>query len=196
MIYKVKKTNEVLLQNVNFSEVEPTYLVSNDNESEVLYKTAFRLLYNDEGIFFKFDVEDDYINCTMSGYNEPIYDEETVELFISSTGQLTNYLELEWNAIGGVFCANVENDLCGHTKLNFVKENILKTEIFAEKFGYSIRGFIPKSLFTNDKLVGEWKFNAYRIKRDEKKDMLLYAYSPTIEPNFHKPSMFATLIFE
>lgn len=195
MMYNIKKTTEIELKKINWENVEPMQLVNNDGSENCEYSTKAYLLYNDNGIFFRYVCEDDKINATMTEYNAPIYEEETVEFFFSQDCDPHNYLELEWNAVGGVFCAEVYNDLNGNTSLKYVNENIISTEITPLKDGYwTVQGYIPKALFKKP-LSGEWLFNAYRIKRRKDNSMILSAYSPTFIENFHKPNYFSRLNF-
>lgn len=194
MRYDIIRVNATKLQDVDFDAIEGMSLVDNSDGAKAAYDTIAKLAYNDEGIFFQFECQDDRINATMCGYNEPIYDEETVEFFISSGGDISQYLELEWNAIGGVFCANIDNDMQGTAKINFVKDNIIQSAVIADGANWRVIGFLPKSLFDSE-LTGEWRFNAFRIKRREDNSMVLMAYSPTFVENFHKPISFARLIF-
>ena len=194
MTYEIVKTTAILPVDVDWNSIKAFSLISNDGVSEALYKTQCRMCYNENGILLKYEVHDDKINCAMTNYNDPIYDEETVELFIQPTDDMHSYLEVEWNGIGGVFLSNIDNDLKGTTKTLFVDDNIVKSDIYGEDFGWSVLGFLPKSLFSAP-MMGEWRFNGYRIKRKPDNSMYLYAFSPTIEERFHIPEKFAVLKF-
>ena len=191
MIYNI---NKVTSSCVDWNCFEKACLVSNNGVDKSQFDTSFWLGYDENGIYFKYECQDDEIKCKMSGYNEPIYDEETVEFFMCSGGDIKHYLELEWNAVGGVFCAKIFNDLNGNAEISFVEENIIKSEVVMTESGWIVTGFLPKELFDSS-LEGEWTFNGYRIKRDENDDMILMAYSPTIIDNFHKPNKFAKMKF-
>lgn len=194
MIYEIVKTDAKYSDNVNWKKILPISLTKNDASGKIPYKTFCYLAYNDKGIFFRIESEDDKINCTMTGYNEPIYDEEVVELFFQSTDDKTHYMEFEWNAIGGVFSAEIYNDLKGNTTIDFTKENIIDSKVFAMPNGWRVQGFLPKELFKGE-LSGEWMFNAYRIKKDADNSQILMSYSNTIEDAFHRPFKFAKLKF-
>ncbi len=194
MIYSIVKTTAASCMEVDWDYIPVLNLSSNDGVQEVEFNTSCRMCYNDNGILFKFYAEDDKINCTMSGYNQPIYNEETVELFIQPTSDLHKYVELEWNAIGGSFLANINNDLKGNAAISLIQDNIIKSDVYAEENGWSVLGFISKKLFDAE-MSGEWKFNAYRIKRRSDNSMILYAFAPTIDPAFHQPDKFAVLKF-
>lgn len=193
--YIIKKTAQKFAEDIDWKKVEPIALTMNDGKSKTDYATTCYLMYSDEGIFFRFEVGDDHINCTMRGYNMPIYEEETVELFIQPTADPTHYMEFEWNGIGGVFCAEVTNDLKGTTTLRFEPENILDSKIYAIPSGWAVQGFLPKKLFAAP-FEGAWRFNAYRIKRRQDKSMILLSYNNTLIDYFHQPDMFAQLTFE
>lgn len=195
MVYNVKKTDAKSFREVDWSKVDRLELSANDGVSETNYPTACQLCYNELGMFFNYMVTDDHVNCTMTGYNEHIWEEETVELFLQSLDTPKRYLELEWNGIGAVFCANIDNDLAGTADIDWIDENIMESEVFAEDYGWSVRGFIPRALFEGE-FGGEWKFNAYRIKRRADKSMMLFAYRPMIDDYFHDPLKFATMTFE
>ncbi|MDE6967287.1 MAG: carbohydrate-binding family 9-like protein [Clostridia bacterium] len=192
--YLIKKTTALFAEDVNWKQTDKIYLTSNKGDGNTKVQTKCYLAYNEKGIFFRFEVEDDKINCTMKGYNEPIYDEETVELFIQPTPDKSHYMEFEWNGIGGVFCAEIENDLKGKTKLTFVPENIIDSKVYVEEYGWVVQGMLPAELFGSE-LTDEWKFNAYRIKLAGD-SQVLYSYNNTIEHNFHIPDKFAVLKFE
>ena len=192
--YLIKKTTALFAEDVNWKQTCAMSLTSNNGDGSVPYQTKCYLAYNKKGIFFRFEVCDDNINCTMTEYNAPIYDEETVELFMQSTGDKTQYLEFEWNGIGGVFCAKVNNFLNGKTSLDFNKVNIIDSKIYAAEYGWIVQGFLPAQLFEGE-MQGEWRFNSYRIKRGADGSQILLSYNNTIEDNYHLPDMFAVLKF-
>ena len=192
--YLIKSTSAIYTEDVNWKNLEPMQLTSNSGNGKTLYNTRCYLCYNEKGIFFRFEVEDDKINCTMDEYNAPIYNEETVELFMQPTQDKTQYMEFEWNGIGGVFCAKVKNYLNGKTSLDFIEKNIIDSKIYAADYGWIVQGFLPAQLFEGS-LSGEWQFNAYRIKLAKDNSQILLSYSNTIADNYHLPDKFAVLKF-
>lgn len=193
--YSIKKTTALFAEDVNWKQIQPMVLTSNRGDGSEPYRTRCLLAWSELGIFYRFEVEDDKINCTMKEYNSPIYNEETVELFVQSTDDKTKYMEFEWNGIGGVFCALVNNYLNGTLELEFTKENIIDSKVYAASYGWVVQGLLPRQLFAGE-MQGEWKFNAYRIKLAEDKSQILLSYNNTIADNYHIPDKFATLKFE
>ncbi len=194
--YFVKKTTAIFAEDVNWKQIESLELTSNNGDGSAILWTKCYLAYNKKGIFFRFEIEDDKINCVMKEYNSAIYNEETVELFIQPTQDKTQYMEFEWNGIGGVFCAKVNNNLKGQTTLDFTQENIIDSKIYATEYGWIVQGLLPAKLFFGEKLEGNWHFNAYRIKRAADKSQILLSYNNTIAENFHLPDKFAVMEFE
>lgn len=180
--------------NIDWNSIEPMVLLHNLDGKKAKFLTIAKLAYNNDGLLYKFECQEDKINCTMTGYNEPIYNEETVEFFLATTNDKKRYLELEWNGIGGVFCANINNDLNGSTTIDFIDHNIISSKWNKTADGWSVEGAVPKSLFEG-KMGDSWIFNAYRIKRNPDNSMYQMAFSPTLEPAFHRPNYFVKLIF-
>lgn len=193
--YKIKKTTAHFAEDINWKQIEGMPLTSNNGDGSTPYQTTCYLAYNEQGIFYRFEVQDDKVNCTMRAYNAPIYDEETVELFIQPTEDKTHYMEFEWNGIGGVFCAEVNNLLNGTLLLDYVKDNIIDSKIYAAEYGWVVQGLMPSELFKG-KFESKWRFNAYRIKRRADKSQILLSYNNTIEDSYHIPDKFAVLEFE
>lgn len=193
--YLIKKTTALFAEDIDWNRIDGMALTVNSGKGNTPYKTNCYLCYSDKGIFFRFEVEDDKINCTMREYNSPIYNEEVVELFLQPTDDKTHYMEFEWNGIGGVFSAEVNNFLNGTLSLDFTKENIIDSKIYAMQTGWIVQGLLPATLFKG-KMEGEWKFNAYRIKLDKNKSQILLSYNNTLADNFHIPDKFAILKFE
>lgn len=193
--YTVVKKNGIDVNTIDekWKGIERGVLVDNVSGAKSEFHTEFSLAYDDGGIYFLFDVDDSSPKATMKGYNEHIYNEEVVELFFATEKNLKDYLEVEFNAVGGVFAAHIDNDLLGHTKINFIEKNPILSKVIAKDNGFYVVGRIDKCAFKGD--MTNWLFNAYRIKRNEENGMILSAFSPTFVPNFHKPDFFANLIF-
>lgn len=166
-------------------------LCENEKGGTPRYRTHFQAMHSLRYLYFKFTVEDEKIVASYTKFNEPLYDEEVVEVFVSGKGSLERYLELEVNPNNAVFCANIDNDLKGTTKINFIKPNPIESQVKMTENGWECVIKIEKrsiEAFDEKKLL----FNAYRIDRDE--GMELYAFSPTMCNRFHVPQKFAKLI--
>ena len=69
--------------------------------------TAARIFYNSERVSLtcRFICEDDGILCTMTKRDDPIYEEDVLEVFISPDMNKNRYIELEASPAGVLFDA-------------------------------------------------------------------------------------------
>ncbi|NTU59660.1 MAG: hypothetical protein HGA98_01225, partial [Deltaproteobacteria bacterium] len=69
-------------------------------------RTLARLLYDGEGLYGRFLVEDRYVRSVQAGNGAPVYRDSCVELFVQpSPGR--GYLNFEFNAGGFVLASHV-----------------------------------------------------------------------------------------
>jgi hypothetical protein len=67
------------------------------------YSTRFRAMWNENGLYVRFDVTDDDPWYDHSGRDDPLWEEEVVEIFLDPSRTGTNYAEIEMNP-GGAVC--------------------------------------------------------------------------------------------
>ena len=177
--------------------------------SSIGKKARVKLLWSEKYLYILFDVEDDHIWGTFQKDDDPIYDEEAVEIFIASgEGVPQKYLELQFSPKGVKYDAKVNNptgsrhdsgfnvDVSWNSDLQFrqkidVKEDygkykagrwITQTKVPADEIGTG-------GLKAGDRLRG----NLFRIDGYPEQNSF-QALVPNLEhpPNFHTPSKFAT----
>ncbi|HUU26370.1 MAG TPA: carbohydrate-binding family 9-like protein [archaeon] len=181
------------------------------------YPTRVRLLYDDEWLYAGFHSRDPDIWGTMKGHDEPIYNEEVVEIFIDPAGTLCAYYELEVSPLNTGFDALILNNavLCGSPgrgdrfqgftawdpsgfkhqvylkgKLNAHdgKAEFWECEIALRFDELFLSGNVPP------KPGDQWRINLYRI--DIEGDRLEEsAFSPTGLDDFHVPYRFGKIVF-
>lgn len=164
--------------------------------------TTVKLMWNDDYLYAAFHCQDDYICATMTEYNDRLYEEDVVELFIDDNKDLKTYIEIEVNPLNALLHYCIHND-CKDKILTFAR--LEKKVISAVKFEDGKRAFnveiaIPFTEFvtagnTPPQLNDIWFFNAYRIDRTEGGQVEYSAWSPTGVGNFHKPEKFGMLVF-
>jgi hypothetical protein len=161
---------------------------------ETGYATGFYMTHEDGYITFCIDMRGRVFNAVMTEYNQPLYEEEVAELFISPGGAYGRYLELEFNHLGAAFAAWIDHSATGN-KVNFIEKCPAEYSVAGTGDGFCVTGRIPLAFFgeSTDK---SWLFNVYRIRRHIAGELSLNAYSPTGKDNFHMPECFAKLIFE
>jgi hypothetical protein len=179
------------------------------------YVTAFRALWNDRGLYVRFDADDDHPWHTMTRRDDALWEEEVVEIFIDADRSGENYAELEINP------ANVVCDLrIVRGKPDFRNEIAwdfagLATAVVplanraGETVGWTAVAFMPWSdfarLYASPRLVlppagDRWRFNVFRIKRPggpsrPAEGSIEVAWSPTGQASFHVPAAFRDLVF-
>lgn len=177
-------------------------LVETASGKEPRQATKVRSFWSRErpSLFFRFEGADDHIVSTMTNHDDPIYDEDVVEVFLSESGSLQQYKEFELSPANVKFDAEIQNDLQGNIQVS--------TEWHAEDW---------KTVFYNDKesgtflslwelpfhhfsggipeVGGEWLMNVYRIDRHPEHGDEYSAWSPTGKINFHLPRTFGRLMF-
>jgi hypothetical protein len=168
--------------------------------------TSVRAVWNNWGVYYRFECEDDYILSTMTQRDDPIYEEDVVEVFMSVDGDLTRYFEFEFSPAGVLFDAKIVNDL-SDPKGNSIQvdtswdsaelQSWVSVDLANRRVVYEIA--IPAADLLNGASIqagDEWRSNLYRIDRSPNRDKDEYtAWSPTGIVRFHIPSRFGTFVF-
>ena len=175
------------------------------------YKTRFRALWKQEGLYLRFDSDDPKPWNTMTKRDEHLWDEEVVEIFLDLDGSGRNYAEYEINP-ANVIC-DVKMVRPSPDKLFDLGWNHegLESRVTTFKGGWTATLFLPWPGFRSlspsaakmslpPKPDTVWKFNLFRIERphgpqDTKKDGVFAAWSPTGQGSFHVPSAFGAFRF-
>ncbi len=171
------------------------------------YRTRFRALWSERGLHLRFESEDDGPWFTMTNRDDPLWEEEVVEIFLDPLSD-GRYVEVELNP------ANV---VCDLRKLG-------PGEVASDPIGRMDRGFSVTGMQTavsdaDGAWIGtlffpwegldlpgppapgsEFPFNIFRIKRPggpeaPEEGAVFAAWSPTGSPSFHVPEVFRPLRF-
>jgi hypothetical protein len=181
------------------------------------YETGFRAVWNDSGLYLRFEVTDPNPWHTMTKRDEHLWDEEVVEIFIDLDGSGRDYYELEINP-ANVVCdlrmvspwpdkkGDIDFDLEGlETRVH------RRTDSEGATTGWTATAFLPWAGFESlpsaqgialpPKAGDGWRFNVFRIKRpggpeEPRKDGVFAAWSPPTAPTFHDADAFLPFIFE
>jgi hypothetical protein len=177
------------------------------------YRTTARMLYSARCFYLAFECEDEYVWGTLTNRDAAIFGEECVEAFISPSGKMRQYYELNVSPRNTVFDAFILNDRPSTgewTNLRTWKEfscDGLVTRVWVNgglgkqgARGWSAEYAIPfGSIIGSDNLAPqpeeEGRINLYRIDSPEPKHLEYYAWSPTGANDFHRPWRFGVLKF-
>jgi hypothetical protein len=182
--------------------------------SEHRPRTSLRLLYNNEGIFGIFRVEDRYVRCIHTKYGEAVYKDSCVELFVKPKPD-KGYFNFEFNCGGTLLCSYItdpERTEDGFREYVLIPEaearvveihhsmpQVVDPEI-AEPAEWTLEFFISFGLIgrytgsPGDVSWQEWKANFYKCG-DETSHPHWGSWQPLPEKNFHLPECFGSIRF-
>jgi hypothetical protein len=173
--------------------------------------TRVLIWYDTSALYLGWTCQDQDIQATFTNRDSKFWDEEVVEFFVTPS-RLDKYFELQWNPLGGVFDAIIDNTLG--------PDNLSKA--FKGDWSYTARGMKHKVLLrgtpnnSNDrdefwqvevkipfanlgvpcpKPGDVWRGNFFRFNRTHDLPVEPLAWSPTLLPGFHEPSRFGYLVF-
>ncbi len=178
--------------------------------------TQARLLYAGTGLFGIFRVEDRFVRCTQRQFQDPVYRDSCVEIFLQPKRE-GGYVNVEMAAGGGaVLVSHVTDErrtasgFAGlrslameeteHLRVRSTLPPVVEPEM-VEPVTWELAFFVPIAMVEGcvgpiGALAGqEWRANLYKCG-DDTSHPHWAAWSPVDELNFHLPRCFGTLQFE
>lgn len=207
------------LDESSWKEAREATLVDTRTGEPVRLKSTVRLLWDDTYLYVGFYCEDPDAWATLTEYDDPLWGEEVVEVFIDPEGEGHTYYELEFSPINNIVDLFVVNagKAQGDRYRGVVNEwsftDNLKSAVHVEGDGknegtkdtyWTTEIAIPfDELWTaknRPPLDGEmWRIGLYRIERGDSKDRdddFYAAFNPTIKGSFHTPWRFGIFYFQ
>jgi len=181
------------------------------------FKTGVRALCSDTTFYVGFHCDDDYVWSSHTEYGSPIFNEEVVEIFVSPSGSLQHYFEINLSPKNVLFDACILNNRTepgprSPASLKILDEyrmSGIKTAVHVEgeldkpggakywRAEYAIPLDQLFSITHNPPEPGdEWRINFYHIDSPKKGEQEFYAWSPTLFLDYHAPWRFGILRFE
>jgi hypothetical protein len=180
------------------------------------YRTTFRALWNDEGLAIRFDACDDSPWHTMTRLDDPIWEEEVVEIFLDPAALGRHYAEVEISPVNVVTDLHIlepHPQLDGDRSWNW--RGLESTVVPGSCGGLTPGGWValawlpwsglgslaPEVAARVPPAAGDaWQFNVFRIKRphgpaDPERDAVYAAWSTPDGPSFHEPAAFRRMEF-
>ena len=180
------------------------------------YKTRFRALWNESGLFVRFEAQDPDPWSTMTKRDEWLWQEEVVEVFLDVNASGRDYAEVEISP-GNVICDVRMVSPWPHKEMDYawnlegLESRVhLARDASRHTTGWTAVAFMPWSGFrslpsargvTLPPEDGQrWRFNVFRVerphgKKDPERDAVEAAWSPPSEPSFHVPAAFRDFVF-
>lgn len=165
-------------------------------------QTVAQICYNEQALFVRFDCEDSDIWGTYTQRDDPIYDEEVVEVFIGAGEQTpVDYYEFEISPNGVLLDLTVHNPTGQRSELktDFAWDCPGLTWMAgrqADRLHWWAAFAIPwASIGAPAQLPALWRANFYRIERPRDCDPEFSCWSPTMTnpADYHKPAYFGLL---
>jgi hypothetical protein len=204
-------------------QAEPMHLVDVRDLSGVqrhTRPTEVRMLWDDEHLYVLFVATDPDVWSTLTERDDPLWDEEVVEIFIDPTGDSRNYVEIEVNPLNTIVDLLVSRPFRDGGRSYFEWSPEYETAVHVEGTVndhtvedeyWSMEIALPWTALETDLLdvMGDqplpprpgdqWRFNFYRyerIRENGRQTHIEYsAWSPVGEVNFHRPDRFGIVVF-
>ena len=180
------------------------------------YETRFAAQWSDEGLFLRFDADDDAPWHTMTKRDDHLWEEEVVEIFLDPARSGRDYGELEISP-ANVVCdvrmispsPDKQMDL-GWSFEGLVTDVRTNKDPHGKTTSWTATAFIPWSAFRSlpstkalalpPKNGDAWRFNVFRIKRphgpkEPERDAVEAAWSKPPGHSFHVPASFRDFVF-
>ena len=159
--------------------------------------TSVQVAWTEEELRVRFEAEDTDAWATMTAPKSLIYEEEVVEIFLDSVGDLESYYEIEVNPLNTVLDLVLRRNRSGYLQdFKWVCEG-LRTSVELTSKGWVTNVEIPwRSVSLGQPRAGDrWRVNFCRIDRPKGKERELSSWSRLGRANFHTPERFGILQF-
>lgn len=172
-------------------------LVENISGGPPLQGTRITLSRTAAHLNVLFQCEDSRPWATLTQRNGPLYQEETVEVFLDPFGDLSCYFEIEVNPLNTVLDLMLRRIGRGWRKEFAWQCEGLETSAALVPGGWTALLSIPfAALLPEPPKPGSiWRANFLRIDRPQNTPRELSAWSPTLRNTFHDPTRFGYLEF-
>ena len=178
-------------------EIAPVFLKETVAGSRPRQATWFKTAWSDEELRVLIHAMDNDAWATLSGHDDPLYDEEVVEIFLDPVGDLESYFEIEVNPLNAVCDLVLRRSRSGYKKDFAWHCEGLQTAVKKSDGSWTVEMSVPfRSLGSVPPVPGKpWRANFYRIDRPKNSGWELSAWSPTGQPRFHVQEKFGFLEF-
>ncbi len=186
----------------------------NDDGAPSSEPTEVRVWYDNQALYLGWICTDADIEATLKERDSRFWEEEVVEFFATPHPEdLGHYFELQWNPLGGMFDATIDNHL-DDQGLSTKFEGDWSFTAKAMTAAVSVDGTVGNPHDRDTRWVVEvklpfsdlnqampkpgtvWRANFYRYDRAQGKQAELVSWSPTRLPGFHQPARFGYLEFQ
>ncbi|MCI0571845.1 MAG: carbohydrate-binding family 9-like protein [Myxococcaceae bacterium] len=185
----------------------PVQLKGSFDGREPALRTTARLLYDAEHLYVAFDVEDPDVWGTLKQRDDPIYNEEVVELFLDANADGRTYNELQVSPHNVLFDAYFPARRQG---MDTGWDSGMRTAVKVRGTldapddrdeGWTVELAVPLARLAEVPRLppqpgDRWRFNLYRLEHVDRARVEGQAFSPLFVGDFHALPRFGWLRFE
>lgn len=197
-----------------WNDAQELVMTESGSGKEVDKKARAKLAWSDAGLYVLYVVEDDHIWGTITENDQPIYNEEVVEIFIGLGDKIpVEYFEFQYSPKGVKFDAKIKNpsgdrnDRGFEVDINWNADN-MKFVQKLEKEG-AVDDKCDTGVWITEVFIS-WSDLGWEVEEGDKLRANLFridgypeqnsfqSWQPTMEdpPNFHVPSKFGLIVLE
>jgi hypothetical protein len=171
------------------------FLADNNSGRPPVWGTEVRTGWHQDELLVLFISQDPDPWATFIKRDDPLWEQDVVEVFIDPFGDLNCYFEFEVNPLNAVLDLFVRRVRSGMRKDFTWNCEGLRTATGLLAYGWVAGLAIPfKSMGNCDR--SHWRINFCRIEHPKDQPRELSAWSPTFSGTFHLPERFGELNFE
>lgn len=189
--------------NLNWNKIPWTPIIK--SYGNLNYKTEFKSLYSNDGIYFLIFCEDEEISCSTEQKDfDNLFEEDVVEVFLQPNPHVPLYLEVEISPLNKELILLVpqnDGEFKGWLPWDYQGERqIQHTVTFEDTHNWCVELYIPFALFTGicktPIISGEiWHANVTRIDYKDPTSPTLWSLLPMRTKTFHHLPDFGKIIF-
>ncbi|OGF99005.1 MAG: hypothetical protein A3F83_16995 [Candidatus Glassbacteria bacterium RIFCSPLOWO2_12_FULL_58_11] len=199
------------LDEADWSACDSFKLAGYKDGAEPQQSTECRLMWDDTYLYISWKCVDADIWGTLTGRDDPLYNEEVAEAFFNPDGDTETYLELEISPRGTLWDGNIRRSSSGRSVDLAWNSLLLKSAVSVEgtvnqpgdkDSCWTVELAMPfaelaDAPHTPPQEGDSWRLNLYRIDLPERNTKLAEysAWSPVSGDTFHDPDRFGEIIF-
>jgi hypothetical protein len=177
-----------------WSTANRVFLADNQTGRPPVWGTEVRVARHQDELLVLFLCQDPDPWATFTRRDDPLWEEDVVEIFIDPFGDLDCYFEFEVNPLNtvlDVFARRVRGSLRKDFRWDCQG---LRTATGLLAYGW-VAGLAIPFLSMGECNPSHWRINFCRIEHPKNPPRELSAWSPTFSATFHLPERFGTLRF-
>ncbi|ABF91795.1 putative lipoprotein [Myxococcus xanthus DK 1622] len=200
-------TIDGVLDDAAWKQSKPVVLRRSFDGSAARQRTEARLVHDGKFLYVAFDLDDPDVWGTLRKRDDPIYEEEVVEIFLDANADGRTYNELQVSPHNVIFDAYFPARRQGMDRswdsgmTSAVKVRGTLDDDSDRDEGWSVEMQIPFDRLAEVPHIppqpgDRWRFNLYRLEHHDRRTVEGQSFSPLFVGDFHALPRFGWLVFE